>query len=187
MNQNLTWMFPVRGQRKDKSLSRVMFVDPGLTGTGWALFETIKCNAGVSGARGYFEGPRFRGVLRPKKSVQWEGRAAVIAAWLEGVIASSQPKVVVIEWPQVWQTQSGQGSIASGSFSKLCYLCGTLAEVVRRAGLVAPVLVEPSRWKGQLPKATVLKRIRRRFPKLGTLPDHEGDAVGMGLAAQGGL
>lgn len=70
---------------------------------------------------------------------------------------------------------------------KLVFLVGGLGHVARRVSGVLPVFITPEEWKGQLPKKVVLARLAKAFGKDRKFRDHEADAVGMGLAAQGGL
>jgi hypothetical protein len=47
------------------------------------------------------------------------------------------------------------------------------------------VLVTPNEWKGNLPKEVVAARCEAQFGF--TVGNHEQDAIGMGLSAQGAL
>lgn len=188
MNQVGRIMFPAKGNnRTGKSLDRVMFVDPGLQGTGWAFFNRITAYRPPQVRRdAYVDGVGYEdsGVYFCKGR-QWEGRSADICAWFRGVINAYSPRIVVIEMPSAWSGSAiSMSSVASGDLFKLTYLVGGLGQVVIDCGCRLPVLIKPAEWKGQLPKNVVIKRIRARIPRLKP-SDHEADAIGMGLSAQG--
>lgn len=181
MNYKKQAMFPIRAKRQGLIIPRVLFLDPGLTGTGWAYFGQINTKART------FVAPLDSGVNIPKQSRQWEGRVDTLCAWFAGLCVSTHPSLVVLEFPELWINSAVSFSSATrGDLFKLTYLIGGLGEVARRASNNLPILVSPRDWKGQLPKDVVIRRIKRRFPNL-KLDNHEADAVGMGLAAQGGL
>lgn len=180
-------MFPKRGKRKNEKLENVMFIDPGLDGTGWAFFEWLVIN----GKRNALS-PHSSGSFKPKSSVHWQTKAEEVWSWFEGHCATYQIKVLVIESPEAWLGDAiGLASIQRGDIFKLMYLIGGLADVARRRGIRVPVMISPREWKGQLPKDVTKKRVKRAFDNKKWCPQtsttHEFDAVGMGLAAQGGM
>ena len=175
-------MFPVRAERRLHTIERVVFIDPGLGGTGWAFFESIKTKT-IKAVK-----PTDSGVFTPKRSALWESKVSSACSWFDGFCSSVEPSVVVLEFPELWTTSAiSIASAEKGDLFKLTYLIGGLGEVARRAGGLSPVLITPKGWKGQLPKDAVIRRIKRRLPGLPKIRNHEGDAIGMGLAAQGVL
>ncbi len=186
-NQYQTLMFPKRGKRKNEKLENIMFIDPGLGGTGWAFYSILPTN----GKRNP-QCPHSSGSFKPKGSADWQTKAEAIWSWFEGHLATFQINALVMEAPEAWLTDStGLASVQRGDVFKLMYLIGGLADIARRRGIRVPIILAPREWKGQLPKAVTEKRVRKAFSQSEWAPQtktsHEMDAVGMGLAAQGAL
>lgn len=180
------WFCP-DGEREAGEDAAVLFIDPGLKGTGWAFFPRIyrkaaKKTAGL---------PAQSGVLHAKDGGHWIARAEEIRSAFRGVLAAVRPQWVVIEQPMLWLGSATSQASAThakagepGDLFKLAFLVGLLSGVVRDATNANAVLVMPHEWKGQLAKDHVLERLA----DFGLKPkDHEADAMGMGLAAQGVL
>lgn len=188
MNTTYIAMFPSNQQKKRRRLifTDVLFVDPGIVGTGWAFFPYIDTCAG----KVYYP-PSEYGAINPKRSFsEWDAKVADICTWFDGLCSARKPKIVVLEYQEMWgASATSYASVQKGDLLKLTFLTGGLAEVARRNGARIPILVQAKKWKGQLPKSVVLVRIGKRFPTLKTnlIPNHASDAIGMGLAAQGGL
>lgn len=177
-------MFPQRCARVHTTLDRVLFVDPGLGGTGWAFFPVVKVDATKSPKM-----PEQFGVIhvKSKKDVErcWQSIAEEISQTFAGIIAALNPDLVVIEFPELWSGNStSHASTASGDLFKLAYLVGALAMSSSRYVTALPVLVTPGEWKGQLSKDMVLERLADYGI---TAKNHEADAIGMGIAAQDAL
>lgn len=174
-------MFPGRGERKNSVLYAVMFIDPGFEGTGLAFFPAVDC-----GKNKKTDGPSFTEVIRAPKNEKWDNAQWSICASVRGAMVGCGVKDVVIELPELWAGSAvSMASASKGDLFKLCLLVGGLCQIAREHTGNLPILVTPQEWKGQLPKDVVLKRVEKAFNK--TFRNHEGDAVGMGLSAQGGL
>ncbi len=181
-------MYPVKNRRQTMLIDNVLFIDPGLGGTGWAFFERIDTYAGKGKqkTKGFlYESPANSGVYFGKGAAL--GKTREICAWFDGLCGSLDPALVVIEWPEFWVSSAkSHAATAQGDLFKLVYLIGGMGEVIRKRGIGNPILVTPRKWKGQLSKGIVVKRIASRMGYI-NMEDHEEDAVGMGLAAQGGM
>ncbi len=174
-------MFPARGERLRTQLYRVFFIDPGITGTGFAYFPELITQHGNDEKPNE---PARTGAITPKKASQWQARVQDLCAWLDGLCSLLKPSIIVIEWPEVWgRSAKSMASATRGDLGKLFYLVGGLGEVARRTSPRLPVLISAREWKGQLSKKAVGMRIKRRLNL--EYQNHEEDAVGMGLAAQG--
>lgn len=163
--------------KRNGTWDRVLLVDPGIGGTGWAYWLEIT-------RPGEASLPFLSGSKTPKKT----GFDAVenLWAWFDGVVDVLRPKIVVIEYPELWSSSGlSQGSAAKGDLFKLTYLIGGFGRIVAERTRKAPVLVSPTKWKGQLPKRVVNARIKLSLGK--KYGNHESDAVGIGLAIQGVL
>lgn len=169
-------LYPSRGLRKELSRENLLFIDPGLGGTGWAFFTKINVN-------GPPKPPASSGSFKPKSGGYWEKSAESIWTWYDTLVKTVRPKHIIIETPEAWLTsKKGLASVQRGDIFKTTYLIGGMGCLSKRT----PLLVLPREWKGQLPKTVVKQRIKKKF-KLTITNEHEMDAIGMGLAAQGGL
>lgn len=183
-NKQLRKLWPERVNTP--TIKRCMFVDPGVAnsgGTGWAFFEELGLDSLSPFA------PDDFGVIRGS-SRNWCDRAGHITREFDKICNDNEldlhPLYLFIEFPVVWVNSfKSMTSTQKGELFKLSYLCGALA-----AGSgyeLCTTLFSVNDWKGQLPKAAVISRIKKQWPELGKIRDHEADAIGMGLAFQGGL
>lgn len=164
----------------------VLFIDPGLNGTGWAFFPRVIV--------GKIEAPKITGVLTsPRNLGSWVERVSDLVCRMRGITCSLKPSILVIEMPELWAASSKSFASAvtknrePGDLFKLSYLVGGLGEMARETTTVCPSLVHPCAWKGQLPKLVVMARVQKKYPDMRRIRDHECDAIAMGLSAQGGL
>jgi Holliday junction resolvasome RuvABC endonuclease subunit len=150
---------------------RVLAIDPGYGGTGWALFHDEKWHS--------------CGIITAPKTVgdpDLNGRAHYITAQLHVICKRNAVGRVLIEMPAFFQSSGGQLAAGSGALVKLTFLVGYINAVLRRR---RPQLVPVSQWKGNLPKHVVERRVKRILGE-GTvernkIKDHAMDAVGIGL------
>lgn len=147
--------------------SPIMFVDPGIMGTGYAqVCEDI--NAIESG------------VIDPRKTWTWDQNARLIVARFIAIVNGKKPSRIVFEFPEFWETPKGHASAAKGDLFKLAFLIGGLSQIAWKMS-ACPVYVSPREWKGQLPKSLVITRVTQI---IGRVPvNHEADAIGMAIAA----
>jgi hypothetical protein len=186
---NKRWMFRDK-DREEHILDSVLFVDPGLGGTGWAFWSQLSTKP----KKNHESHPASTGVLKIPKG-EWEGswiaHAAGVAASFAGLLAAMRPQIVVLEQPGLWSGNATSHASAAtgkegetGDLFKLAYLVGQLALLTKQCTGVLPILVQPYEWKGQLSKDLVFERLAAMGIEA---KDHEADAVGMGMAAQGAL
>lgn len=155
--------------------TRILFLDPGIEGTGWAYFAALERQPKI-----------ISGVIRPRGR-DWQAKVRGVVSEFAGVVCSTKPKLVVAEFPRLYTSQSV--SLASGTrgdLFKLSYIVGALDTflALQTADRYDPIkLISPQEWKGQLPKEVVLRRLEK-LTKV-KYRDHEGDAVGMGFACMG--
>lgn len=175
--------------RTETVIASALFVDPGLGGTGWAYFQNLNAKAKRDAA----SRPVNSGVIKiPAREYEgsWLMHAALVSAAFQGVLTSHTPHVVVLEQPELWSGSATSHAATTagakgepGDLFKLTYLVGQFGLLTKQILGSLPVLIHPYEWKGQLSKDLVIERIKALGipePK-----DHEADAVGMGLAAQG--
>lgn len=145
-----------------------MTIDPGGTGSGWALWS---------------KGWKLlsNGVVIPPGTGEdkWEERAYYTVSSLSRVAKCAGCSLGFVEYPAFFQANGG-GVASSGALVKLAWfvglVCGKLPMHVE--------LVTVGEWKGQLPKAVVERRIREILPGV-KAKSHDWDAIGIGLYKAG--
>lgn len=152
---------------------KILTVDPGISGSGWALFNDGEHT------------PLCTGYHIPKGK-DWEGKLEnLIKAFDKVFVEHNHITAAYIEWPAFWSTsQRSIAAVNSGALLKLAAVCGGIY-AISLSHDADVFLMTPSQWKGQLPKTLVDSRIRKCLGR--TYRDHESDAVGMGLFLMGVL
>lgn len=151
--------------------AKFLSVDPGLSGTGWAVWGPGQLP------------PLRSGSLSAPADRDWLIRARWLGNEVRHLAESWGVDYVVIEQPQFMES-AGKGLIAAreGDLVKLSILVGVIAAQHSHS-----VLVEVREWKGSMSKEVSHRRIRSKLP--GWVPctatSHEMDAVGIGLFAKG--
>ena len=161
------------GKSRNLPTDPVAFVDPGVSGTGVALWEDISAL-----------GPPDETDRWSPRKVPWDVNFAQCVLWFEKWLGESPAQLVVIEGVEVWMGEKSLTAGARGNLSKLAYLVGALVHVCIVEN-VEWIIVTPSQWKAQLPKDAMQRRVRQALGV--SYREHEYDAVAMGLAAQGRL
>lgn len=156
----------------------ILAIDPGLS-LGWAYFPADS------------DMPTMSGIIKPayKKRDYFEKLRSTVRqfdALLEELLPHLD--IVGIEWPTIHSSVKGRAAAGSGSVVKLAFEVGKLAQVAEDNG-VAFEKIDIIKWKGQLKKPIVIKRIKeiitRRLLNLLTPEDDTWDALGIGLYMRG--
>lgn len=104
------------------------------------------------------------------------------------IVLTLKPEFVVCEWPQSFTSVGGRAAAGAGSIIKLAFGIGQIA-MVTDACEAAFIPVPVAQWKGQLSKAIVIKRIKKKLPasRIEYLEpeSHAWDAIGIGLFCKG--
>ena len=153
----------------------IMAVDPGLSGTGWAIWDECR------------PGPRITGII-PAPQGGLEKRAELIAYDLRKIIKTYWADTVYCEYPAFFTgSTKSYASTASGDLGKLFYLIGVIGGIT--ASVCDFQLVHVRDWKGQLSKEAVEHRILKIIGRKGCkkFKSHVWDAVGIGLYKLGHL
>ena len=158
-------------------MPKFLTIDPGISGTGWALWnrEMRLVNAGILTGKG-----------------KWNQKAEQICEKLAHLIRENRENHTItgyIEIPSFFQSAGGEMVARRGDLVKLTWVAGMLHRtIVGQGGFVRMVPV--SMWKGQLPKHVIENRVMKRLGiqcvKLG-IRSHAFDAVGIGLYLRGDL
>lgn len=161
---------------------RAVSVDPGLEGTGWAVWDRSSWDD--------LAPPVASGCLKPAAHWparwQWWQVADGIAQNLQSICQRFDVRAGYVEKPMFME--GGRG-IVSARDDALVKLTATFGIVVGKCGgphrPFCPVPIPL--WKGQTKSTLIESRIRKRFPKLKTegSTDHEIDAIGIGLYCKG--
>jgi hypothetical protein len=182
-----------------RKTTALLAVDPGINGTGWALWKSLPRDGKPTTA------PDHVGVLQKRHGSYVETANWItdelyvvtgIARWMCAVHRSCvcgcgpQPSIrVTCEFPEFQTSASRSMGWMRGDLQKLTYLVGCIGHMTymlttkNTGSMFEPVPV--SQWKGQLPKAVVESRIRDSLGatacnRLG-IKTHAWDAVGIGL------
>lgn len=166
----------------------VATIDPGVTGTGIALWEWKPWVTHVPAL------PTLVQCVKPTAAMSstWFHKAqsvvSIVADVLDGLGTTTK---TYIEEPQYFQSHYGQTAARDGALVKLCLLTGMLMQACPD---VTPIRV--NQWKGNVPKTVIENRVRRLLlhiaktqgyaaPEMEHWTDHEFDAIGLGLHQQG--
>jgi Holliday junction resolvasome RuvABC endonuclease subunit len=154
-------------------------VDPGLDGTGWAVWSPNEVI------------PMASGSVSVSGMEAWEKRAYYTARGLAEAIDEFMFQSIVIEWPEHFTSAKGKAAAVRGDVHKIAYQCGVISAVIYGMAHVQANLLPVRDWKGQMPKSVVTRRIKKRLgstacAKFGNTT-HEWDAIGMGLHLKGEL
>jgi Holliday junction resolvasome RuvABC endonuclease subunit len=161
---------------------RMMSVDPGYNAMGWALWDRVLVNKYELNACGVIVSSKTEKVFNSFDRVN-----DMIDQW-QNTFCYMRPDILVCEEVTV---MDGPGGYAAARTS-LMGLAGAVGQwatwihLNRGKFVPAPVV----KWKGQLPKVAVNKRIRsilrpKEVKLLSKPASHDWDAVGIGLWYQG--
>lgn len=159
-----------------------MAIDPGQR-MGLAYWETPKYRKSgplVSGNK--MPTPTYLTTLRARDdqddgSFSWDSMARCQVRQFETFLQRYRPDETICELPAFFVgSATGHAAAARQDVVKLVYLVGGLSAVAMQRGLDF-WLVEVNRWKGQMSKEAVKKRLIRRNPDLLNMPEFKGDAV----------
>jgi|GEM_PF-5125716 len=157
--------------------SSLLAIDPGLS-LGWAYWSAGK------------KYPSKCGIIKPHKRFKdfFLETHSTIHQLGNNIVSKLKPKIIACEWPAFFDSAGGRAAAGSGSVVKLAFGCGQIALMADAFGCeFLPVAV--NKWKGQLPKNIVIKRINKILPasRLEYLEpeSHMYDAIGIGLHVRG--
>ena len=157
-------------------------IDPGLGGTGYAIWSASDWNRLVP--------PKHSGVVNCRIDLDWPDAVAEIGYQMGNILKLHAVHDVFVELPQVMHSQAGLAASASGDLVKLCMVAGCVIGSLNPSWSRV-FMVSIPKWKGQLSKTEVANRIKQRLPTYRwSVPNptsHEVDAVGIGLYAKGHL
>jgi Holliday junction resolvasome RuvABC endonuclease subunit len=151
-------------------------VDPGLNGTGWAIFNSGKKGISLLDV----------GVITDRKSDSFQKRGENILKDLEVIMDGREMFELAVEFPSFFQSSHGEMVARRGDLVKLAWFVGVISGAVIARDMPLRI-VEVNEWKGQLKKDVVIRRIERKFPEVSEhkIKTHAWDAVGIGLYCLG--
>ena len=152
---------------------KLMGIDPGLSGTGYAVFSSVK------------DAPLSIGVITGKGN-SWEKRAISIGETLSDVAGNAGVSEIWIELPQYYESDKGVMVAEKGDLIKLTVTVGVIIGILSQDGIEVKA-VTPNEWKGQLSKELAKRRILKRLGEeaCSSIKSHAWDATGIGLYAKG--
>jgi Holliday junction resolvasome RuvABC endonuclease subunit len=159
-------------------MRNLMAIDPGLTGTGIAIWDTLDAT------------PCFVTILTSRfaRSNDWIDRVHRIAIQVEGLVDHYKVREVVCEMMEMHQSARAQMMWKAGDFQRTLFLIGAFYGITEPWNVQFSV-TPPSQWKGQLPKSVTINRVRKllgaRTCRDLAIEKHAWDAVGIGLWHRG--
>jgi len=146
---------------------RRITIDPGVNGTGYAIWDK-----------------RWKlisyGIIRGK-SKNWEKRMVEISKRLKTLVGKCRVTTGYIEKPKKFQGVFGGMVADRGDLVKLSMFVGFCSGFL----MIPMETVEVIKWKGQLPKDIVEKRVKKLLPEAEDAKSHAIDAIGIGLYLSG--
>ena len=150
-------------------MKKILAVDPGYGGTGWALFINDR----------YIKSDVIRISLIVRSKFDEEAVSKIMMYGFQDVIKETKPDKVIIETPSFWpSSKKSYTATAKGDLFKLIMLVGMFFAVCTFNNVECKT-VKANIWKGQLSKKAVKNRLRRYLNL--EFREHEADAVGLGL------
>lgn len=168
--------------KKPATWKRVLCIDPGIRHLGFAFWEKMR-----RGRRTRKQPPTDTGLIITPQGVEWEDAVYEgMAAWLVDYITVYRVKYVVIEGGEFWgDSGRSQQAAKKGDLLRLMFLVGALGQVVYALCEKKAVVIEPTKWKGDMPKPIMKRRVRRALKR--KYREHEYDGVALGLRIMGKL
>lgn len=157
----------------------ILSVDPGVSGTGVALWRGKTWKKTVCN-------PVWAENLYPREKGDYVHKTNLLLARLETLISETTVTDLWCEMPQFFDDAGGHMAAKKGDLAKLTFFVGAIAGLCYKRGIrFHPV--EPSEWKGQTSKEMVIRKINTVLPQIHELKpkSHSYDAIGIGLWAQG--
>lgn len=165
--------------RTERPKARIS-IDPGVSGTGVAVWDEPVWSR--------FFPPALTCNLPTYKGKDWNAKAQIVGDEIDRFLSEYRVVMVYVEWPEFMPgSLKGNAAAVKGDLQKLTYSVGVIGRVCH-AHSVGLEVIPVSVWKGQLSKAVVKERIRRRYADIGVelcASSHAIDAVGIGLHAKG--
>ncbi len=148
----------------------ILSIDPSSRSAGWAIFKRKE----------YF----LSGVIKSNKKDFYKN-SLYIADQLDGIFlaeGSGDNDIVLIEYPELFSSNTGITAVRSGSLVKLSVTVGIIAGLLSWYSYAEIKFIKPKEWKGQLSKEITLERILKKIDIKKKIKTYdECDAIGMGL------
>lgn len=147
-------------------------IDPGIRGTGIAIWSLSNWRNETVPIATY--------VLTPPSNDDWVMATEYLCTNTEPIFQRHNVVKVYCEFPQYFADGKGHAATATGNIYKLACLVGVFMGMFMSRGLEF-IPIEVNKWKGQLPKDAVIKRLIKREPLLANMDidTHAWDAVGI--------
>ncbi len=167
---------------KPATWRRVLCIDPGVRHTGYAFWKEIK-----RGRRAPTRAPTDTGLITIPAGVPWEQAVYEhLGSWLTEYITVHRVRYVVIEGVEFWASSTrSQVAARKGDLFRLMFLVGAFGQTVYALCEKKAVIIEPTKWKGDMPKPVMKRRVRRALHR--KYREHEYDGVALGLRIMGRL
>lgn len=155
-----------------------MSVDPGVTGTGIAIWEANDWKFKLTN-------PIWVGNLYPNKDSGFNDKVSDILTKIYDLTQKYGVTEIWCEMPEFFDDAGGHMAAKKGDLTKLTFFVGAIHGFCIFNGIKFHP-VTPSTWKGQTSKEQVIRKIEYILPSIVNLnpKSHSYDAIGIGLWAQ---
>lgn len=151
----------------------ILTVDPSIANLGFAIttFDGIVIRFGI--------------VTQHKRQHNYPSRALSISLALRHAVSSFHHPIAhaIVEMPERWVSSRGTKATDSEAVQKLYLTVGSIVLTLRICGCQL-WYIEPSRWKGQVPKHLMIRRAKQWLAKqdmvIDKITDHEAEAILLG-------
>lgn len=156
-------------------MQKLMAIDPGMTGTGIAVFNMTRKPILPITTR----------ILEPDSSGRVEDRMLWLYKRTLSLLQEYRCNQVAIELPRYMPSPTGHTSAVKGNLTTLFCACSAVTAATFSFG-ASLRLVPVNDWKGTLPKQVVIQRICKVINcDDKQYKSHVWDAIGIGLYVQG--
>lgn len=146
----------------------ILAIDPSLVSLGFAIASFTPQRERKIEAIGYIKQYTDKGIPYHLRAIEMVNRCANAIDMPERWLFDR----CVIEVPNNWFTEKGQGSKDSESIQKLYFFCGALvSRMCEYADCVE--VVTPMGWKGQTPKSIIISRVKALGIKVPEYTPHD--------------
>ena len=152
-------------------MASIMTIDPGLGGTGIAIWDTEQWEVQkkLNEHKSYPINPTVTLTIYKKEKILFG---------IEKLCMKHNVVLAYIENAYYGASEKGQVTASSGALVKLSEFIGEITSILKCYCQVR--LVSPQKWKGTMTKEAVIHRILKRCPHI-VATSHAWDAVGIGL------
>ena len=160
-------------------MSYLLAIDPGINALGGSVWYKKPKKDNLK--------PDHAFCIESNLNSLWFERCFELVYKLNNMFKISTFDNVVTEFPEFFHSAKGNAAAEQGDVCHMAHMCGLLQSYCGMYNLFTPILV--TKWKGQLSKPTVKKRLKRVVGRKDgnnkVISEHAWDSTGVGLVWMG--